>query len=349
MDLGVQRARNSEGDIVDTNSVISLINASKTLIQNGEISCLFFQQFPTHPDEKGRRLREIVAFREQELQNADEEGDRTFRQNILRNLEKEKKYEPFRDSTEYFQFVEIFLIFQMRPDYAITGNSIDSVMSCIDRYENFPSLGHRRYFINGYEYLFLNNATEQITVSRGSQFSNTENYAGVERKYEEEKIDEVGYIAGIPPTRFILENEANVEATEFSGEKGFIISYYPRIDDKSVLTKVFVRSLPSPQVFREEYYYKSESPNANGEGYWLTVRYKYSDFQMVNDLNFAVPKVRLIEEFDSDGWLRRRNIYVLKEMNFNIGFPEGFFDLHVNDFDNDKGTRKNFIEIGKSK
>ena len=325
---------------MDTKSIISLLNFSKTLIQDGELTYLFYQQFPTSPNEKGKRLREIVAFREQELRDADKKGDEAYRKVILKNLEQEKKYEPFRNSDAYFVFAEVSLVFQMHPDYATTGDGIDYRMEAIDQYENQPSLGHIRHFNDGYEYLFLGNGTDTLTVIRASQFHKTLDVAGIEREHQEDTISEVNDIAALPPTHFIDETRANVQSTEFSSEKGYIITHFPFENDEEVLAKVYVRSSSIPEIFREDYYFQSDSPIANAEGYWLRVRVDYSDFQIVNELNIAVPKVRVHKEFRSDGWLRHQSVYTLKEMSFNLGFPENFFDLQETDLDDDKGSRK---------
>ncbi len=334
---------NTGGDSVGTKSIISLLNFSKTLIEDGELSYLYYQQFPTSPNEKGNRLREIVAFREQELRDAKKKKDEALRKVILKNLEQEKKYEPFRESDAYFVFAEVSLVFQMRPDYATTGDGINYRMEAIDRYNNHPSLGHIRHFNDGYEYIFLGNGTDTLTVIRASQFKKILPVAGIEKEHKEDTLDEVNDIAGLPPSRFIDETRARVESTEFSGEQGYIIHHFPFENDEDIFVKVYVRSSLIPEVFREEYYFQSDAPIANAEGYWLRLRMDYSDFQIVKELNIAVPKVRVYKEFRSDGWQRRQSVYTLKEMSFNLGLPDHYFDIQETDLDDDKGNRKEFL------
>ena len=333
------------GDSLEKNSIISLLNFSKTLIQDGELTCLFYDQFPTPPNEKGENLRNIVALREQELRNARKERDDAYRQAILNNLEHEKKYEPFRESDDYFVFSEVSIVFQMQPDYTTTGYGIDYRMSSIDRYEYHPSLGHIRHFNDGYEFLFLGSGTDFITVVRTSQFDSDRSVAGIEMKQEDDTTEEVNNITELPPFHLIDEEHANVQSTEFSGEKGYIITHFPFKNEKEVLAKVYVRSSSLPEVFREDYYFQSDSPNANAEGYWLRVRTEYSDFQYVSDLNITVPKKRVRTEFRSNGWLQRQTVYTIKEMSFNLGLPEYFFEIQETDLDDDKGNRKEIIRF----
>lgn len=332
---------------MDANSTIELINFSKTLIQDGEISFLFYEQFPKPPDEKGKRLREIIAFREKELSNAAKDTDPgAYRQAILENLENEKRYEPFRESDDFFIFVEASLVFRMRPDYATAGG-IDYWMNTTDRFERHPSLGSVRFFSSGYEYSFLGNGVDRLKVLRVTQFHNTHITSGIDKEKKEDTLSEVYGVAEVPPTHFIDLTRAKVESAEFGDEKGFIITHFPFADDEEVRTKVYIRFSPLPEVFREEYYFQSESPNADMDGYWLRTRTAYSDFQVIEDLNLAIPKVRIHKEFRPDGWLHRQTVYTIKEMNFNLGFPDHFFDLQETDLDDDKGVRHEIRKIGE--
>ncbi len=325
---------------MDIKSIISLLNFSKTLIQDGELSYLYYQQFPTDPNKKGNRMREIEAFREQEIRDAEQKKNEAFRKLVLRKLEREKKYEPFRESDDYFIFAEISLVFKMGTDSAKTGHEIDYRMEIISQYDKYPSLGHIRHFNDGFEDLFLGKGTDFFTVTRASQFDEIPSFAGIELEHQKDTINEVIDIAVLPPLDFIDETRASVESTEFSGEKGYIITHFPDKNDEKILVKVYVRSSSIPEVFREEWYFKSDAPIANAEGYWLRLREDHSDFQIVDELNIAVPKVRVQKEFRSDGWQRRQTVYTLKEMSFNLGLPEHFFDIQETDLDDDKGKRK---------
>ena len=334
---------------MDANSMITLLNFSKSLIQDGEMSFLFYEQFPVPPEEKGKRLRDIIAFREQELRDADkDEASDAYRKTILKNLENEKRYEPFRDSDEFFIFAEVSLVFQNAPDYADTS-MMDYRMEIIGRFENHLSLGSIRFFNAGYEYLFLRNGIETLQVIRATQFDNSSivRVAGIDKEQEEDTVStmtEVTDAAQVPPTDLIDVTRAQVHPTEFSGEKGYIITYFSS-EDEQILAKVYVRLSTLPEVFREEFYFQSESPNANADGFWLRLRKDYSDFHTVDGLNLAVPKVRLHKEFRENGGLHRQTVYILKEMDFNLGLSEIFFEWQEADLDDGKGNRKEIREI----
>ena len=42
----------------------------------------------------------------------------------------------------------------------------------------------------------------------------------------------------------------------------------------------------------------------------------------------------------SDGFMRRRTVMVIKEMDFNLGLPDNFFDWDEAEITNDSGKRK---------
>ena len=328
---------------MDGNSVIALLNYSKNLIQDGEMSFLFYEQFPTLPDEKGERLSAIVEFREQELRDADKDEDpAAYRKAIIKNLEKEKKYEPFQDSDKYFMFAEASLAFKKAPDYVESG-LINYRMNVTCRFENYPSLGSIRYFNAGYEYLYLSNTVDNLLVLRATQFNNTAAVSGIDKARTEDTITTVNDTTHVPPTDLIDVKRAQVHPTEFSGDRGYIITHFP-YEDELFLKKVYVRISPLPEVFREEYYFQSDSPNANADGYWLRLRREYSDFYTVEGLNLAVPKVRVHKEFRSDGLLHRQTVYTIQEMNFNLGLPDNFFEWQETDLQDDEGQMKEIRE-----
>ncbi len=333
---------------MDASTTIELINFSKTLIQDGEILFLFYEQFPKSPEEKGKRLREIIAFREQELSNADKDTDPgAYRQAILENLENEKMYEPFRDSDDFFKFAEVSLVFRMRPDYATAGGGIDYWMNAVDRFEKHPSLGSVLFFSAGYEYSFFGNGIDRLKVLRATQFHNTRITSGIDKEQAENTLREVSEVAEVPPLHFIDPTRAKAEPAEFGDERGFTITHFPFADNEEVRTKVYVRFSPLPEIFREEYYFQSESPNADAEGYWLRVSAEHNDFQAIADLNLTIPKVRIYKEFRPGGWLHRKTVYTVKEMAFNLELLDHFFDLQETDLDDDKGVRHEIREIRK--
>lgn len=61
-------------------------------------------------------------------------------------------------------------------------------------------------------------------------------------------------------------------------------------------------------VFKEEFYYQSESPYADTEGYWLRKIDMYRDFELVEALSIAFPRVREAREFRSSDRFMRHHI-----------------------------------------
>ena len=102
------------------------------------------------------------------------------------------------------------------------------------------------------------------------------------------------------------------------------------------MSKVCIRFIDTPIVLREEHYYQSPSPNANEDGYWLRTLTEYSDFEIIEALNLAYPKIKIEKEFrGADGFLRRITIIKVKEMAFNQGLPVNFFDWNLQEYDID--------------
>ena len=148
---------------MDLQSMVELLNFSKQLVQDGEMSFLCYDYVPRSAEEKDNALRDIIAFREKELRNAEKKGGRkNLRPVILKNLENEKKYEPFQYSDAYFTFTECTLVFRMQEDYR--RNEVDFRLVITDRFGNHPSLGSIRYHNGGYEYIFLRSGEDTLDL-----------------------------------------------------------------------------------------------------------------------------------------------------------------------------------------
>ena len=159
----------------------------------------------------------------------------------------------------------------------------------------------------------------------------------------------------VPPTNFYTHiidwTQVEVELLKNSPEvPAYIITYFPK---KKYKEKVYVRVKSGlPVVFREETYFKGDSPQVDAEGYWLVQARIYSDFERVEALNIFVPKVRENRQFRRiDGFMRYHAIIIIKEMNFNLGLPENFFNWAETELtdDNDKQEKnRDDVEIEES-
>ena len=317
---------------MESKTLIQLLNYSRTLIQNGEIKFLFYEQFPIHPDDVGNRQRVLVNNYEKQLREnpPKSENPAGLRKEILRHLEKEKKFGKFRD--KMFSFVESNLVFQNKPQFGYR-------MEVVSRFENYPSFDSTRFFNGGGLFYFLSNGTKTLRGCPPDQFANDRRTGSLERRDRAEH-PEVIMAQGLPPTFSIDETGAEVRLLKDSIDHPvYIITYRPRGEIKK---KVYVKiEAGLPKVTREETYYKSESSRADAEGYWLRLVKTYNDFEYVKGLNIAIPKVREEQEFRSvDDFMRRRTIMVIKEMNFNLGLPTDFFDWDESELTNDNGKRK---------
>ncbi len=321
---------------MDLKSMVELLNFSKQLVQDGEMTFLYYHYFPSSVEEKDEVLRDMIAFREKELRDAKKKGDPdNLRPIILQNLENEKKYEPFRYSDAYFGFSENTLVFRLQEDYSKTGDEVDYRMVTTDRFENHPSLGSIRHLNGGFEYIFLRSGTDALTLYRASQFHTGLNVCWIGISRRSDLSFEVSNTATILPSIHIDETSASMEYSEYAGENCYIISYFPNEDDLLKM-KVYVRFSPLPEIFREEYLNK----NAETEEYWLRLSKDYSDFETIESISLAIPKRRDHKEFRKNGEQRRRTVFTIKEMDFNIGLPEDYFDWKLQDLDYDNGDRK---------
>lgn len=321
---------------MDLQSMVELLNFSKQLVQDGEMTFLNYNYHPKSDEEKDKTMREIIAFRKEELRN-NEKGDPGLRTMILKNLELEKNYEPFRFSDAYFRFSECTLVFRMRDDYK--RSEVDFKLVVRDRFENYPSLGSTRYLCGGYEYIFLRRGEDALSLHRGSQFQISQSASTI-TKYRRSDLEmSVDSTVTILPSMYIDKASASMEYSAYAGEKCYIISHFP-LENDFLKLKVYVRFSPLPEIFREEALNKKDKTDE----YWVRLSMDYSDFETIEGISLAIPKRRDQKEFLIDGELRRRSVYTIKEMDFNIGLPEDYFKWKLQDLDNDNGDRKKVFE-----
>ena len=225
----------------------------------------------------------------------------------------------------------------MRDDYRT--NEVDYRLLSTDRFGNHPSLGSIRYHNGGYEYIFLRSGEDTLDLYQASQFQTSRNVCSIKKSRSSRIALEVGSTVTVLPSMYIDEASASMEYSEYGGEKCYIISHFPKEDD-FLKVKVYVRFSPLPEIFRQEYLNKNDTPNADADEYWLRLSLDYSDFETIESISLAIPKKRYHKEFRINGELRRRTVYTIKEMDFNLGLPEDYFDWKLQDLDYDDGDRK---------
>ncbi len=324
---------------MDTETLIGVLNYSKTLIQDGEIKFIFYQNLLTHPDDFGKAQQEILTFREQELRDAPKSDNPDgLRKAILKNIEEEKKYGTFRESNENFTFVEVDLVFQIPPGFTFHTREIDYRMSGVSQFENYPSLDFKRFFNAGGVSIYFVDADRILSIGPPNQFANGKRKGFLLQGPREEQLS-VYNASKIPPFHLIDEERAEVSMPEGTGTQGIaIITHFPIEGREEVMVKVYVYIGKIPKVMREEYYYKSESPNADANGFWLRTAIEYSDFEESEELNLVIPKLRDEKEYRFDGFIQRRTVITIKEMDFNLGLPSNFFDWDESELSDDNGN-----------
>lgn len=329
---------------MDTKSLVSLLNFSKTLIKDGEIKFLFYERFPPHPDDVGEEQRRILAFRENEFREASKNSNtETLKKDILQAIEEEKRYGGFRDSEENYQYLEVDLVFQVNPHPLKRGLMLlDGQLSMNSHFEKYPSLTSKRFFNDGNLIVRVNKSYQVLSQILPNQFANDQRIGSVRNRSREHTGQLMGVPTSVPPTHFIDEKRTKIELSESFEQMVYVITHFPFEDDDQVMAKVYVRlNNKLPEVFREKYYYQSESPLADAQGYWLRVAAEYKDFEKVEQLNLTIPKVRVEKEYlNTDGFMRRKSVYTIKEMAFNLGLPSNFFDWDETELTGDDGKRK---------
>ncbi len=320
---------------MESKTLIKLLNYSNTLVQNGEIRFVNYSHFPTHPDDIGKEHGKLIANWERQLrENPPKSKNPTaLRKTILGYLEEEKKYGEFRETKEFFTFLEGNLIFQKHPQFTYR-------MEVISRFENYPSLGSMRFFNGvGLYCVFSNsNGTDSFLWSPPNQFAIDRRVSRFE-EYEEETIHvQVSDASEILPDFLIDESKSEIRTLEKNTTShDYIITYYFNEENRLILYVRIKSGLP--EIYRLEHYYKGESPQSDADGFWLGRVRMYRDFEWVETLNISVPKVREEHQFRrDDGFLRYHRIMIIQEMDFNLDLPPNFFDCEKTELtdDNDK-------------
>lgn len=328
---------------MEPKTLIQLLNYSKTLIQNGEIQFLYYKQPFKRPNDVGAEHREILADLEVQLREdpPKSQNPEALRKAILREIEEQKKYGAFRDSNEWFNFIEVNLVFQ--PKYAYR-------MEIISRFEKYPSFSSTRFFGGGGQFYHLSNGTKQLKGLFPIQFHNDKHTGSLEEieleKPEEALGIEIRMATNLPPLTWTLiptdERRYEVHLTEDS--LGMLVYIITTVNSKDLLfkTKTYVRLKDGlPEVFREELFYKEDAPFSDAEGYHLTAVKLYSDFERVEALNITIPKVHEVRSFSygADNFMNRRTVMIITEMDFNLELPTDFFDWDAGDLNDDNDRR----------
>ena len=333
---------------MDTETLIQFLNFSQTLIQDGELKLMLYRKFPTPPDKVGMQHRRMMAGFERELRElpADAPSYEMRRNTILKYIEEEKRFSGSRDADYNFQFSELNLTFQV----CLGSIGVDYRLERILPLEHFPSLALKRFRgISGQNFYF-SNGLQSLRIRPPNPLKNKRHMATIWKRYKQNEEWSMDYqdalvddVTTFPHVHLIDINEAKVSQSEFNGEDVTIITEIsPKSEGNLIKTVVYVRLAAGvPQVFREEFYYQSQSPQMDEDGFWLRSVYDYRDFEKVENLNIAVPKVKEMKEFrDVDGFMRFHSIITVKERNFNMGFPTNFFDWDESELTDDKGMRE---------
>lgn len=327
---------------MDAKTLIQLLNFSENLIQDGELKFLLYQNFFTHSNDVGIEHRKMLANWERQLRENPPKSDdpEGTRKEILGYMEREKRYGEFRDAPEKFTFLEANLVFQIlhskKEPWSMHAYRLEEIFS----YDNYPSLGHLRFYNGGKQKYFLSNSSKILMGQFPNQYVNVRRYKGYLARWEKRVLQNVFNITFLPPSSPIDETQAELLISRTNtGKVVYVITHFPY---EKVKVKVHVHLKDGvPEVFREEFYYQSTSTRADAEEYWLRMVKIYRDFEWVSALNISFPKVREEQEFRStDGFMRRHAVYMIKEMDFNLGLPVNFFDWNEAELNSDDGGRK---------
>ncbi len=341
------------GGQMDTETLIQFLNFSQTLIQDGELKLMMYNRFPTPPEEVGAESRKLVAGFERELRDLPPDAPNfdMRRNRIIKYIEEEKKYGGSRDADYNYQFSELNLTFQLHLD----SGRVDYRLERILPLEHFPSLALKRFRGAGGQYFFFSNRFQSLKIRPPNPFKNIRSMATISKLIKQDKDWDMDFQYAVvndattfPPVYLIDINEAQVSQYEVNGEDVTTITHVlPPSGDAAVKIVVYIRFVSGiPQIFREEFYYQSQSPRMDKDGFWLRVVYDYRDFEIVGNLNIAIPKVKETKEYRNvDGFVRFHSVLTIKEMNFNVGFPANFFDWDEKELTNDNGESANIREL----
>lgn len=324
---------------MDAQALISILSFSKTLIQDAEIRMLWYEHYPTPPEDMGRFVKEGIEYSQQEYRDAPQKTStpEALRKEILNDIESYKTYGPFQDTDAFFFFHEENLVFQRLPGESGQPSQYNFRMQEIGNFDNYPSandtpfppIDFTRYYDGGRQEYRVVNANQSLLITLPQQNYNG-NIIGDIRvdTLEEEHPLLSRFPIRLPPVN-IDRSEVQIEPAKVDDENVILITYSPF---EKVRTKTYVRFSDIPQIFREEHYYKSESPNANEEGYWLRLVEEYRDFVYLEKLGIAHPKIFEAKEYRADGFMRRTTRITILEMEFNQGLPANFFDWNIREY-----------------
>lgn len=335
---------------MESNTLIELLNYSKTLIQNGEMKFLYYDQGFMPEEEVGVAHREVLEDLEMQLrENPPKDDDpEALRKEILKEIELEKKYGALEDSNEWFLFVEGNIVFQ--GNLVLRGINIYR-LEVVSRFEKFPSLGSLRFYGGGGQYYHFSNGAKQIDGLFPTHLSNKLHIGSLQSREldrpEDAYLPQLTMLLNIPgPIIPIDSAKSEVELTKDSvGMSVYLISRFHE-EKYNILHVRLTDGLP--EVFREEnfktraaYFGRTkDSPNPEDQTLYLGWVILYRDFARIESLNIRMPKVIELQQFTPDGFMYRREIAIIKEWDFNLDFPQDFFDWNETDLSTDDGRYK---------
>ena len=238
--LGTPQMETLKGNTpMDTQTLISILDFSKTLIQEAEIKFLWYVNSPTHPDDVGKGLQEFIQHRKQEYRDAPQKTSdpEALQRVILEDIELAKTYGPFQDSNQDFLFKEVNLVFQRLPDSREQNPQFNYRMEMISCFDTFPSIGtvpfpsvdFARYYAGGRQEYFAVNPRQKLDGVLPDQFDNGRCIGDVE-EHPRENLGfwMISFPFSLPPAT-LSSDKANVqiESAEVDGEDVFIITHSP--------------------------------------------------------------------------------------------------------------------------
>ena len=324
---------------MEAKTLIQLLNYSKTLIQNGELTYLVYEK-PMHPDEVGVAHRNMLAEWEKQLREEPpkSKNPEAIRKKILGYLEEEKRYGGFRENMLFF--AEANLVFQVLPEKQASLLRYAYRLRNIYLFEDYPSLEHHRFLGAGSQRYYFSNGSENLEWIPPSQLSNHDGIGLLARYddiYHPIQLYRVEYLP-LPNLSDATSYQVHLSETD-TGETVYVITYFPYEKVKEIAYVRLKNGLP--EVFREEFYSQGKSRIADAEGYWLRLVKMYRDFEQVEVLNIAYPKEQEVQEFHGvDGVMRIHTFIVIKEMDFNLKLPANFFDWDKAELIGDDGKHR---------
>lgn len=317
---------------MDSNTLIAFLNLSKTLIHDGEFKLMIYDKELKRPEEIGRNQRKFIATYEQELEKTSD-TQKAKRKRILNDIDELKKYGSFSDTPEHFGFFEVNMVCQNSSDVftdqtKFSRQSLNYRIEVIDRFDKYPSLALQR-FHNAPKQALSFPKTAGFELSYPPQFAkSTSNMIGI--------IQDTNWVYNFPPiypVNFIDEDKAKVtQRLSSAGEPITYINHFP-FSDETVRIRLYIRFVDGlPQVFQEEFHYKSSSPIADEDGYWVRIKNNYSEFEILPSLNVPFPRRMESRYYAEDGWQLEHEIISIKEMSINNGLPANFFDWNEQEF-----------------